>query len=143
MAQLKANATKRNNQRRASWKKEICRHLFAKGFTDNQIADLFRFIDWIMRLPKGLNQQLKHEILTTYQEKPMPFISILEEDSYARGEKSGEERGGASFFLRQLERRFGQLPEWVVKKVKDATAEALDLWSDRFYPAKTLEDVFN
>jgi hypothetical protein len=41
------------------------------------------------------------------------------------------EEGAQQFFLRQLARRFGALPEAVTARVMDAGGEELERWSDR------------
>lgn len=44
--------------------------------------------------------------------------------------------------LRQLERRFGALPEDVIARVRGASVETLDIWADQVLAAATLDDVF-
>ena len=43
---------------------------------------------------------------------------------------------------RQLIRRFGDLPEWVVSRLAQADLEELEVWAERVLDAGTLEDVF-
>lgn len=48
----------------------------------------------------------------------------------------------AEKLLRQIERRFGGLPGDVVERVRSADPERIEVLSDNFATAKTLEDVF-
>jgi hypothetical protein len=54
MAHLKAQETRRNSQQRKTWKLTLIRKLYERGYERREILNLFRFIDWVMILPKGL-----------------------------------------------------------------------------------------
>ncbi|MBI4700761.1 MAG: DUF4351 domain-containing protein [Deltaproteobacteria bacterium] len=63
-----------------------------------------------------------------------------------RGIEQGIERGLVAgrrdLLLRQLRRRFGDLPEKVVTRLTSASAEQLDGWGERFATAERLDEVF-
>ena len=59
-----------------------------------------------------------------------------------RGELRGQLRGEAKILQRQLTLRFGELPDVVVARLKEANAEQLEAWSEQVLFASTLEDVF-
>ncbi|MBF0562049.1 MAG: DUF4351 domain-containing protein [Alphaproteobacteria bacterium] len=54
----------------------------------------------------------------------------------------GEAKGKSDIVLRQLRRRFGALPTEVEERVRTASSDQLDDWSERFVDASTLADVF-
>jgi len=54
----------------------------------------------------------------------------------------GMVKGQSSLLKRQLERRFGLLPDWATEKLKSAKAKDLEAWADAFFTAPTLEAVF-
>ncbi|MEO5379183.1 MAG: DUF4351 domain-containing protein [Magnetococcus sp. DMHC-6] len=56
--------------------------------------------------------------------------------------QDGRQEGKAETLLRQLTRRFGTLPSNIQEKVNVADLETLELWSDLFVDARSLEDVF-
>jgi hypothetical protein len=63
------------------------------------------------------------------------------------GRKEGHQEGRieerTQTLLRLLRRRFGQdLPDWVDKKIHDATAEQLEAWTDAILDATTLQALF-
>ena len=59
-----------------------------------------------------------------------------------RGELRGELRGERKAILRQLRRKFGELPEHVVVRVEAADAKTLEQLEDKVLFAASLEDVF-
>ena len=60
----------------------------------------------------------------------------------AEGEARGEARGRAEMLLRQLRRRFQTVPEATEQRVRAASPEQLDDWSERFVDAQSLAGVF-
>ncbi|MBF0419688.1 MAG: DUF4351 domain-containing protein [Magnetococcales bacterium] len=48
-----------------------------------------------------------------------------------------------AILIRQLQRRFGTVPEWVHEKIAKADLPALEEWSLRFVDAQTLDAVFS
>lgn len=60
----------------------------------------------------------------------------------AEGRVEGRTEGQTNSLLRQLETRFGALPENVRGRVRSATTDDLDRWTVRVLDAKSLADVF-
>ncbi|MBF0182182.1 MAG: Rpn family recombination-promoting nuclease/putative transposase [Magnetococcales bacterium] len=56
--------------------------------------------------------------------------------------QDGEQKGRAETLTRQLQRRFGAVPDWASEKISKATSQSLEEWSLRFVDAQSLEDVF-
>jgi len=52
-------------------------------------------------------------------------------------------KGEVAFFRRQLEHRFGALPDWVVKKIQEADRTALERWGTDLLQAASLKELFN
>ncbi|MCI5148534.1 MAG: DUF4351 domain-containing protein, partial [Candidatus Electrothrix sp. MAN1_4] len=44
--------------------------------------------------------------------------------------------------LRQLRKRFGELPGWVEERLRQASSGMLETWSERILTASSLEEVF-
>ncbi|MEO5327494.1 MAG: Rpn family recombination-promoting nuclease/putative transposase [Magnetococcus sp. THC-1_WYH] len=59
------------------------------------------------------------------------------------GEQIGEQRGKAEMLTSQLQRRFGNLPEWANEKIAKAEPSSLEEWSLRIFDAQSLDDVFS
>jgi len=59
------------------------------------------------------------------------------------GLEKGLEKGETAILLKQLERRFGSLPEWAREQIEKADRSAIEEMSLRLLEAARLEDVFN
>jgi hypothetical protein len=55
--------------------------------------------------------------------------------------REGEQRGEAALLVRQLERRFGALPDWARDRIATGDTIALEQWGLRVLDAGSLEDV--
>lgn len=64
------------------------------------------------------------------------------EQGIEQGFGQGLTRGEANILIRQLQRRFGELPEDTLNRIENASAPQLEAWSLRLLDSKTLEGVF-
>ncbi|NOZ52128.1 MAG: DUF4351 domain-containing protein [Gammaproteobacteria bacterium] len=64
------------------------------------------------------------------------------EEGIEKGMEKGMEKGEATLLSRQLELKFGPLPEWVQEKISSADKNALEDWGLRLINANSLENVF-
>ena len=118
LAHLKTQATKHDPETRFVWKMRFIRNLYERGFSADQVRQLFRLIDWIMRLPAELDEKVDGEVEKIEKEKVMPFVTGIERRAekrgMERGEKLGEQRGEQRGKLRgrihtAIELRFGKV----------------------------------
>ncbi|MEW6168599.1 MAG: DUF4351 domain-containing protein, partial [Pseudomonadota bacterium] len=65
------------------------------------------------------------------------------EKGMQQGLQQGLQQGEAAVLLRQLTRKFGELPPQVRRRIESADAETLLLWSERVLDATTLDDVLD
>ncbi|MBF0147254.1 MAG: DUF4351 domain-containing protein [Magnetococcales bacterium] len=68
-----------------------------------------------------------------------PIIMKAQMDSEQKGRQEGE----ATILTRQLQRRFGDVPEWANKKIAEAEPSSLEEWSLRIFDAQSLDEVFS
>jgi hypothetical protein len=135
---------------------------YRRGWDRQRILDLFAVLDWMMRLPEVLEQQLWHEIETLEGETKMPYVTSIERMAIQRGLKQGLEQGlekgleqgrqqglhqgklegEAAVLERQLTKRFGSLSEEVRSRLHTASLEQLETWAECILDAPTLEAVF-
>ena len=66
-----------------------------------------------------------------------PIILKAQMDSKQEGRQEGE----SAILVRQLQRRFGDLPPWASQKIADANLSTLEEWSLRILDATTIESV--
>jgi hypothetical protein len=78
LAHLKTQEMRGQPADRHAWKVRLVKGLYERGLQPEDVRRLFRFIDWIMDLPKGLDAQFWDEIHRYEEEKKMPFITTPE-----------------------------------------------------------------
>ncbi len=85
LAHLKTLETRRSPADRHAWKVRLVKGLYERGMDPEDMRQLFQFIDWIMELPVGQEQQFWQEITAYQQEKRMPFVTIAERVGMEKG----------------------------------------------------------
>ncbi len=60
---------------------------------------------------------------------------------FNKGLTRGRVEGKAEMLLRQMERRFGKVPETVCARVSGASTDELDAWGDALLEAATLDEI--
>ena len=138
LAHRQAKKTKGQTEDRYQAKWKLIRSLYQRGFSRQQVIDLFHFIDWVLHLPKEADEQLRKEIVDFEESQKMPYISSVERI----GEERGERKGKAELLTHQLQRRFGDLPAWANEKLAKADPPSLEEWGLRIFDAQTLDGVF-
>jgi hypothetical protein len=93
MAHLKALETKKNSALRKQWKIELTKLLYEKGYLEKEVLNLYSFIDWVLTLPKELEEIFLQELNVYEKEKNMPYVTNAERIGEKRGERIGEKRG--------------------------------------------------
>ncbi len=71
------------------------------------------------------------------------FAKSYAEEGRKEGIKEGLKEGLQKLLLKQLTLKFGDLPEDVVQRVRQAGDEQLERWGERVLTAATLDDVFD
>jgi hypothetical protein len=74
---------------RRAWKARLVKRLYARGLDANDVRHLFRLIDWMMELPKPLDELLRDEIREFDKEKVMPYVTSVERIGREEGLKEG------------------------------------------------------
>ncbi len=145
-AHLRAQETAGAEETRYQAKLGLMRSLYRRGYARQDILELFRFIDWVLALPAGLEDQLWTEIEQLNEEKRMHYLASFERKAQEKGMEKGMEKGRAEgqvrFFSFLLRQRFGALPGWVEARLQQAAPEDLEMWGMRMLSAGHLEEVF-
>lgn len=103
LAHLATQATRQDAPGRAQVKLQLTRRLYAQGYTRQAILDLYRFIDWLLRLPDALDRQVWQAIKAYEEEQQMTYITTAERIGRAEGRAEGLQAGIAAV----LDVRFG------------------------------------
>ena len=122
MAHLKASQTRKNRNERLRWKIELTRSLYEKGYKRQDVINLFHFIDWVMSLPRELEQDYWREVQQLEEERQMPYISSVER----RGIEQGRQEEGVSLVVRLLNRRLGGVAVSLEEQIRQLSVEQLE-----------------
>jgi hypothetical protein len=101
MAHLRTQASTQNPEARLQWKLNLIRMLYEKGYSRDNILQLFRLIDWMMTLPKELAETFDTEVIN-YEEQAMPFITGIERRGMLKNQREN--------VIDVLQTRFGEVP---------------------------------
>ena len=136
-AHLKTQETRHAPQERYRAKLALAKSLYRRGWARGDILELFRFIDWMLRLPEELEEQLWSEIQTFETVEHMPYVTSVERIGIRKGIQQGIKQGIQQgiqqerlLLLRQARKRFG--PE---------VAEQSTIQLERIEDARQLEDL--
>jgi hypothetical protein len=146
MAQLKAKRVKDGVARKDA-KVAIIRLMYERGYSKQQILELFNVIDWMIQLPSSLNEDFLNTIYAIEEDKNMPYINTAERVGLEKGELIGIKKGEQIGILRNqretaltlLELKFGALPDWATEMIRQADATKLDAWTRGVLTAESLE----
>ena len=78
MAHLQSQAARRNPDARLSGKRHLLQRLYERGYRRQDILNLFRFIDWVLVLPAGLEERFQVELAPLEAERNVPYITSTE-----------------------------------------------------------------
>ncbi|MGB7512112.1 MAG: DUF4351 domain-containing protein, partial [Pelodictyon phaeoclathratiforme] len=127
-------------------KLSLLRILYERHRNKQRVINLFNVIDWLMQLPEWLNSELWQELEKIEEREKVQYITSVERigiaKGIAKGRVEGRVEGESRLLKRQLERRFGLLPEWASERLGSAKEEELEAWSEAVLTAPTLDDVF-
>ncbi len=120
----------------------LLRILYERHWDKQRVINLFNVIDWLMQLPEWLNNKVWQELKTIEEREKVQYITSVERIGIAKGMAKGMVEGESRILKRQLERRFGVLPEWATEQLNHAKEKELEAWSEEVLTAPTLEAVF-
>lgn len=141
MAHLKALETKAHPQKRFRQKLEIIKGLYERGLQQEDIRQLFRFIDWVMTLPIELETKLETAVKTLKEEQKMEYISGLERRAIERGWQQGQQQTAMTIALRLLNRRLGVLTPTGIKRIESLSVTQLETLTDALLDFSTMSDL--
>ncbi len=137
-AHILTQKTRTEDEERYKAKLRLLRILYERHWDKQRVINLLNVIDWLMQLPEVLNNKVWQELETIEEREKMQYVTSVERIGIAKGITKGEAR----ILKRQLERRFGVLPEWASDQLVSAKEEELEAWSVAVLTAPTLDAVF-
>lgn len=118
----------------AVWKLKLTKQLYQRGYTKQWIIGFYRAIDWLVKLPKELEESVWRELVEyERQEVGMPYITT--------GERIGIEKGTLNMALRQLKHKFGLLEPETEQAIKELDLEQLEELSEALLDFKDKSQI--
>jgi predicted transposase/invertase (TIGR01784 family) len=102
MAHLKAKETRHQLNERKDWKFHLITMLHNRGYGEQDILELYNFLDYLFNLPEDLEQQLQIELTAFEEAKQMKYITSIERMGEARGEAKGAQSKAIAIALNML-----------------------------------------
>ena len=85
LAHLEAQKTRGKPARIFEAKWRLTRMLYERGYKKRDIMGLYRFIDWILRLPEDLEREIQDRHRTLEGKTSMPYVTSFERFGEAKG----------------------------------------------------------
>lgn len=144
LAQLEAMENSRNAAGRLVGKTALTRRLlYTHDVPPNDILPLYRFLDWLLRLPKALAMQYHKEVKKLEEEMGVSYITTAERIGREQGRQEGMQRGEGTVLKSLLKCKFGAtIPQAYLSRIDAADEQTLLKWAERCLNASTLKDVF-
>jgi hypothetical protein len=117
LAYLKTRATRKNEEDRFHWKLRLCKLLYERGYAKEDVLELMRFIDWIMRLPDELEEQFDDAMLQYEKERKMQYVTTFERRGIQQGIQQGLLQKSREDIVKILQARFDQVSDAIVTTI--------------------------
>ncbi len=138
LAHLQTRATRKDPEARFAAKWKLVQLLYRRGWDKQRIIDLFYVLDWMMKLPQHLSEQLWQNVVELEQEKKMTYVSTGERIGIEKGIQQGE----ALALQKLLTKRFGAIEPKIVAQIGAANLFQIEAWFDLAIDAPSLVAVF-
>ncbi len=130
MAHAKHRVTRRNLHERLTWKLDLTKSLYRRGYDRGQVIALYRFLDWVMTLPDDLARAYVDAMDDFEKEQKMAYLSYAERLAQEKGIEQGIRTGRIQAIVRQLQRLFGPLTEDDLAAIEALSIAQLDRLSE-------------
>ncbi len=90
---LFALETRKKPQQRLEVKLTLTKALYQAGYSKQDILNLFHFIDWMLNLPKEIEQQFALKLDHYEEQQKMRYITSIERNGIEKGLKQGLKQG--------------------------------------------------
>ena len=93
LIQLRKIQAGRDVQQRYRFKLAFIRELYSRGYARDDILKLFRFMDYILRLPDDLASRFRSELESIEEKLRMPYVTSVERLAKREGIEQGIKQG--------------------------------------------------
>jgi len=107
IAHRQTQNTTQNATERLQWKLRLVKGLYRRGYSKQDILELFLVLDRMMQLPEPLEFIFRDSIKQFEEENQMPYVSSIERI----GRQEGKQEGQKILLQSILKNRFGELDD--------------------------------
>ena len=133
MAHLKTQDTKREPEERKTWKFRLTTMLYERGYSKQAILELYNFLDWMMRLPKDIEQAFQVELSDFEEARKMKYVTTIE--------RMAEVRGSKLMILQFLHHRFGEVLPALIEKMDQLSITQLEALGGSVFGFTTIDEL--
>ncbi len=112
-AHLATQQTSQDPLRRYQGKLRIAKSLYQRGYSRQDILELFRLIDWMMTLPESWQRGFKQEIERFEEENAMPYVTSIERLAHQEGMLQSSREN----VVEVLQVRFENIPSELIEAI--------------------------
>jgi hypothetical protein len=113
LAHLYTQKTRGQPKERYTLKWQLTRMLYERGYTKRDIQLLFRFIDWVMRLPPVLKERFRTQLIAYEEEQKMTYVT----ETIQLSKEDGIQQGLQHSTLEVLTLRFSDPHPAIVERI--------------------------
>jgi hypothetical protein len=121
LAHCKTLETRKNPESRKQWKLRVVKGLFRRGWSKDDIEQLFRVIDWMMHLPESLATTFDEEV-EELEEKTMRYVTSIERIRLKKAEDEGTRIGSRKVAIESialdLDDKFGKAGRKLLREIR-------------------------
>ena len=115
--QLAKLKSERDADRRYSFRMELTKELYLRNYSKEQVIRLYRFIDYVLKLPKLKALQFKKELELFEEGRKMQYVTSTEMIARKEGLLRGQLETVKEAVLEILEVRFGSVASGIKEKI--------------------------
>ncbi len=118
LAHLGALETRQDPDSRQRYKIQLVKGLYQRGWSAEEVRQLFRVIDWLLDLPPELKERFEGELHAWEEENRMPYITSIERSGIEKGRQEGLQEGLQEGIAVGLAAKFGTAGKRLMSRVR-------------------------
>ena len=135
MAHLQTQRTQQQPTERYAAKLKLAKLLYRRGYSRQDVLELYRFIDWILTLPSELEQQFRVELAEFEAEVKMEYVTSNERLAM----EEGKQEGVREMIIDSLQIRYGVISTELIEHLNQI--DNIDMLKELHRKAITVESL--
>jgi Domain of unknown function (DUF4351) len=140
LAHLAALNTTEDRSERKVQKLALVRRLYEKGFDEQYVINLLRFVDWMLTLPPDIEAEFKLEVKQLEAGRRMKYVTSFERSGIEIGRQEGRQEEALLLATQLLSRRDGDIDEAELDRVRSLSIEELEALNQELLDSTSRSD---